>query len=146
MDAHVKICEELFSASRTEFKHLESLLNNLIYESVWKDNRRRMAERLPTLEIPTSIRVTIRSSLSVTLPWHPMRLARGWSVEHWNEEPGAAWMGRFSEIYDKVMAESNAPRDLGVLIIGDDDSGIGWRKYVPLTIKGLEEGMSQLSK
>ena len=49
MDAHVKICEELFSATRTEFKHLESFyFHNFIYESVWKDNRRRMNERLPT--------------------------------------------------------------------------------------------------
>ena len=52
MDAHVKICEELFSATRTEFKHLESFyFHNFIYESVWKDNRRRMAERLPTFDI-----------------------------------------------------------------------------------------------
>ena len=52
MDSHVKVYEELFSASRTEFKHLESFyFHNFIYESVWKDNRRRMSERLSTLDI-----------------------------------------------------------------------------------------------
>ena len=52
MDSHVKVCEELFSASRTEFKHLESFyFHNFVYESVWKDNRRRMSERLSTLDI-----------------------------------------------------------------------------------------------
>ena len=52
MDAHVKVCEELFSATRTEFKHLESYyFHNFIYESVWKDNRRRLNERIPTWQI-----------------------------------------------------------------------------------------------
>ncbi|MEM6709490.1 MAG: VWA domain-containing protein, partial [Pseudomonadota bacterium] len=52
MDAHVKVCEELFSASRTEFKHIESFyFHNFIYDSVWKDNRRRMNERIPTTEV-----------------------------------------------------------------------------------------------
>ena len=149
MDAHVKICEELFSASRTEFKHLESFyFHNFIYESVWKDNRRRMAERLPTLEILNKYSQDYKVVFVGDATMAPYEITHaGGSVEHWNEEPGAAWMGRFSEIYDKVIWLNPTPQETweyssSVMMTQEL---VGGNMY-PLTIKGLEEGMSQLSK
>jgi uncharacterized protein with von Willebrand factor type A (vWA) domain len=149
MDAHVKICEELFSASRTEFKHLESFyFHNFIYESVWKDNRRRMAERLPTLEILNKYSGDYKVVFVGDATMAPYEITHaGGSVEHWNEEPGAAWMGRFSEIYDKVIWLNPTPQETweyssSVMMTQDLVGG----KMYPLTIKGLEEGMSELSK
>ena len=149
MDAHVKICEELFSASRTEFKHLESFyFHNFIYESVWKDNRRRMAERLPTLEILNKYSGDYKVVFVGDATMAPYEITHaGGSVEHWNEEPGAAWMGRFSEIYDKVIWLNPTPQETweyssSVMMTQEL---VGGNMY-PLTIKGLEEGMSQLSK
>ena len=149
MDAHVKICEELFSASRTELKHLESFyFHNFIYESVWKDNRRRMAERLPTLEILNKYSHDYKVVFVGDATMAPYEITHaGGSVEHWNEEPGAAWMGRFSEIYDKVIWLNPTPQETweyssSVMMTQEL---VGGNMY-PLTIKGLEEGMSQLSK
>ena len=149
MDAHVKICEELFSATRTEFKHLESFyFHNFIYESVWKDNRRRMAERLPTLEILNKYSHDYKVVFVGDATMAPYEITHaGGSVEHWNEEPGAAWMGRFSEIYDKVIWLNPTPQETweyssSVMMTQEL---VGGNMY-PLTIKGLEEGMSQLSK
>ena len=149
MDAHVKICEELFSASRMEFKHLESYyFHNFIYESVWKDNRRRMAERLPTLEILNKYSGDYKVVFVGDATMAPYEITHaGGSVEHWNEEPGSAWMGRFSEIYDKVIWLNPTPQETweyssSVMMTQEL---VGGNMY-PLTIKGLEEGMSQLSK
>ena len=149
MEAHVKICEELFSASRTEFKHLESFyFHNFIYESVWKDNRRRMAERLSTLEILNKYSHDYKVVFVGDATMAPYEITHaGGSVEHWNEEPGAAWMGRFSEIYDKVIWLNPTPQETweyssSVMMTQEL---VGGNMY-PLTIKGLEEGMSQLSK
>ncbi|MAI16460.1 MAG: hypothetical protein CMP94_03640 [Gammaproteobacteria bacterium] len=149
MDAHVKICEELFSASRTEFKHLESFyFHNFIYESVWKDNRRRMAERLPTLEILNKYSGDYKVVFVGDATMAPYEITHaGGSVEHWNEEPGAAWMGRFGEIYDKVIWLNPTPQETWEYSssVTMTQELVGGNMY-PLTIKGLEEGMSQLSK
>ena len=149
MDSHVKVGEELFSASRTEFKHLESFyFHNFIYESVWKDNRRRMSERLSTLEILNKYSHDYKVVFVGDATMAPYEITHaGGSVEHWNEEPGAAWMERFSEIYDKVIWLNPTPQETweyssSVMMTQEL---IGGNMY-PLTIKGLEEGMGQLSK
>jgi|TARA_A200000159_G_scaffold164129_1_gene192592 uncharacterized protein with von Willebrand factor type A (vWA) domain len=149
MDSHVKVCEELFSASRTEFKHLESFyFHNFVYESVWKDNRRRMSERLSTLEILNKYSQDYKVVFVGDATMAPYEITHaGGSVEHWNEEPGAAWMERFSEIYDKVIWLNPTPQETweyssSVMMTQEL---VGGNMY-PLTIKGLEEGMSQLSK
>ena len=149
MDSHVKVCEELFSASRTEFKHMESFyFHNFIYESVWKDNRRRMSERLSTLDILNKYSHDYKVVFVGDATMAPYEITHaGGSVEHWNEEPGAAWMERFGEIYDKVIWLNPTPQETweyssSVMMIQDL---VGGNMY-PLTIKGLEEGMSQLSK
>ena len=149
MDSHVKVCEELFSASRTEFKHLESFyFHNFVYESVWKDNRRRMSERLSTLEILNKYSQDYKVVFVGDATMAPYEITHaGGSVEHWNEEPGAAWMERFSEIYDKVIWLNPTPQETweyssSVMMTQELVGG----KMYPLTIKGLEEGMRQLSK
>ena len=149
MDSHVKVCEELFSASRTEFKHLESFyFHNFIYESVWKDNRRRMSERLSTLDILNKYSHDYKVVFVGDATMAPYEITHaGGSVEHWNEEPGAAWMQRFDEIYDKVIWLNPTPQETweyssSVMMTQEL---VGGNMY-PLTIKGLEEGMGELSK
>src|SRR5210317_2125115 len=149
MDPHVKVCEELFSAARTEFKHMEYFyFHNFIYESVWKDNRRRMAERLATWDVlhkyPSDYKVVFVGDATMA----PYEITHsGGSVEHWNEEPGAAWMERFGEIYDKVIWLNPTPQETweyssSVMMTQEL---VGGNMY-PLTLKGLEEGMAYLSK
>ena len=149
MDSHVKVCEELFSASRTEFKHLESFyFHNFVYESVWKDNRRRMSERLSTLDILNKYSHDYKVVFVGDATMAPYEITHaGGSVEHWNEEHGAAWKERFDEIYDKVIWLNPTPQETweyssSVMMTQDLVGG----KMYPLTIKGLEEGMSELSK
>ena len=149
MDSHVKVCEELFSASRTEFKHLESFyFHNFIYESVWKDNRRRMSERLSTLDILNKYSHDYKVVFVGDATMAPYEITHaGGSVEHWNEEPGAAWMERFDEIYDKIIWLNPTPQETweyssSVMMTQEL---VGGNMY-PLTIKGLEEGMGELSK
>ena len=149
MDAHVKICEELFSASRTEFKHIESFyFHNFIYESVWKDNRRRMAERMPTLEVLNKFSQDYKVVFVGDATMAPYEITHaGGSVEHWNEEPGAAWMEKFSTIYDKVIWLNPTPQETweyssSVMMTQELVGG----NMFPLTIKGLEEVMRNLSQ
>ena len=149
MDAHVKICEELFSATRTEFKHLESFyFHNFIYESVWKDNRRRMAERLPTFVIFNKYAHDYKVVFVGDATMAPYEITHaGGSVEHWNEEPGATWMERFDSVYDKLIWLNPTPQETweyssSVMMTQEL---VGGRMY-PLTVRGLEESMGELSK
>ena len=149
MDAHVKICEELFSATRTEFKHMESYyFHNFIYESVWKDNRRRMNERIPTWEILNKYGHDYKVVFVGDATMAPYEITHaGGSVEHWNEEPGAAWISRFTGIYDKLVWINPTPQETweyssSVAMTQDLVEG----QMYPLTIRGLEEGMNRLSK
>jgi uncharacterized protein len=149
MDAHVKICEELFSATRTEFKHIESFyFHNFIYESVWKDNRRRMSERIPTWEVLNKYSHDYKVVFVGDATMAPYEITHaGGSVEHWNEEPGAAWMERLGNIYDKLIWLNPTPQETweyssSVTMTQNLVDG----KMYPLTVRGLEEGMSELSK
>ncbi len=105
MDAHVKICEELFSASRTEFKHLEYFyFHNFPYESMWKDNKRRMTERIPTFDILNKYAHDYKVVFVGDATMAPYEITHvGGSVEHWNEETGAVWMKRFTSHFDKIV-------------------------------------------
>ncbi len=149
MDAHVKVCEELFSATRTEFKHLEFFyFHNFIYESVWKDNRRRMAERMPTFEVLNKYAHDYKVVFVGDATMAPYEITHaGGSVEHWNEEPGAAWMERFMRTYDKVVWINPTPQETWEYStsVGMTQELVGGQMF-PLTIRGLEEGMGALSK
>ncbi len=105
MDSHIKLCEELFSAAKTEFKNMEFFyFHNCLYESVWKDNRRRNVEKIPTWDVlnkfPHDYKVIFvgdatMSPYEITYP--------GGSVEHWNEEPGAIWVDRVTQQFESVV-------------------------------------------
>ena len=149
MDAHVKVCEELFSATRTEFKHMESFyFHNFIYESVWKDNRRRMNERLPTWGILNKYARDYKVVFVGDATMAPYEITHsGGSVEHWNEEPGAVWIDRFTEAYDKMVWINPTPQETWEYStsVGMTQELVDGRMF-PLTIRGLEEGMNYLSK
>lgn len=149
MDAHVKVCEELFSATRTEFKHLDSFyFHNFIYESVWKDNRRRMGERIPTWEILNKYAQDYKVVFVGDATMAPYEITHaGGSVEHWNEEPGAQWMNRFGELYEKLVWINPTPQETWEYStsVSMTQELVGGNMY-PLTIRGLEESMNQLSK
>mgnify|MGYP000613285858 CR=1 FL=1 len=149
MDPHVKMCEELFSAARTEFKHLEYFyFHNFIYESVWKDNRRRFDERVGLLELINKYSADYKLIFVGDASMAPYEITgAGGSVEHWNEEPGEAWIRRMLKVYSKACwinpePEANWRHTQSTHIIRQimDD-----RMY-PLTVKGLEEAMSALTR
>jgi uncharacterized protein len=149
MDSHIKVCEELFSATRTEFKHMESFyFHNFIYESVWKDNRRRMNERLPTWEILNKYQQDYKVVFVGDATMAPYEITHaGGSVEHWNEEPGALWMMRFADFFPKLVWINPTPQETweystSVAMTRDLVNG----QMYPLTIRGLEESMNFLSK
>jgi len=149
MDPHVKVCEELFSAARTEFKHLEYFyFHNFIYESVWKNNVRRFNERTATLDLmhkyAHDYKVVFVGDASMS-PYEIMQ--PGGSVEHWNEESGELWMRRLRETYEKCIWINPVPEDeweytQSIAITRQLMEG----KMYPLTLRGLEDGMSFLSK
>ena len=147
MDSHIKLCEELFSAAKTEFKNMEFFyFHNCLYESVWKDNRRRTVEKMPTWDVlhkyPKDYKVIFvgdatMSPYEITYP--------GGSVEHWNEEAGAIWMDRVAQIYDSVVwlnptgeRHWDYTPSIGVIRQLMND-----RMY-PLTIEGLDKAMREL--
>ncbi|MFP6807385.1 MAG: VWA domain-containing protein [Pseudomonadales bacterium] len=149
MDAHVKVCEELFSAARSEFKHLETFyFHNFIYDGVWKEHNRRMSERIDTFDIlhkyPHDYKVIFVGDATMA----PYEITHsGGSVEHWNEEAGAIWMQRMMDTFDKVIWINPTPLDtweystsvaLAKKMVDD--------QMFPLTIRGIENGMNFLSK
>jgi len=147
MESHVRVCEELFSAARGEFKHLEYFyFHNFIYESVWKDGRRRHGERTPTLEIlrtyPPDYRVIFVGDASMS-PYEIMQ--PGGSIEHWNDEAGAVWMQRITQRFPKHAWLNPEPEDRWEYIasIGITRQLLEDRMF-PLTIAGLDRGIKAL--
>ncbi|MBY0566419.1 MAG: VWA domain-containing protein [Hyphomonadaceae bacterium] len=150
MDSHIKLCEELFSAARTEFKSLEFFyFHNCLYESVWKDNRRRHDEKTLTWDVlhkfPSDYRIVFvgdatMSPYEVTYP--------GGSVEHWNEEPGAVWLQRFVNVYERLVWLNPTPQahwghTPSIQLIREI---VGEQRMFPLTIEGLDGAMRELSR
>lgn len=149
MDAHVKMCEELFSAARTEFRHLEFFyFHNCIYEGVWKDNRRRHAEKTPTWEVLNKYPADWRAIFVGDATMSPYEITMpGGSVEHWNEEAGAVWLKRATQQWDRVAWLNPAPeRYWGYSpSVGLIRELVDERMY-PLTLEGLETAMRALAK
>ena len=149
MDAHVRVCEELFSAARSEFKHLETYyFHNFIYDGVWKEHRRRMNERIDTFDILHKYAHDYKVIFVSDATMAPYEITHsGGSVEHWNEEAGAIWMQRLMDTYDKVIWINPTPHDtweystsvaLAKKLVDD--------QMYPLTIRGIEDGMNFLTK
>lgn len=147
MDDHVRICEEMFSAARSEFKHLEYFyFHNFIYESLWKDNRRRHSEKTSTLDLTHKYGSDYKLVFVGDATMSPYEIVyAGGSVEHWNEEPGAIWIKRLLHTYPKAIWLNPEPQarwdytpsiKLTRELMAD-------RMY-PLTIAGLDEGIKAL--
>ncbi len=147
MDWHVEKAEELFSAARLEFKHLEHFyFHNCPYERVWKENRRRHDEVTSTLDVirtyPSDYRVVFVGDASMS-PYEI--LMPGGSVEHWNEEPGQAWMERLLGHFPKAVWLNPLPeKHWGYThSIGLVRGLVGGRMF-PLTLEGIDRAMREL--
>ena len=149
MDPHIRVCEELFSACKTEFKNLEYFyFHNFVYETVWKDNRRRQNERMLTEDIIHKYSADYKIIFVGDATMAPYEITNpGGSIEHWNEDSGALWMKRLVDVYEKVIWLNPVPKEhweysssveLTRSLIEDN--------MFPLTIRGLEESMAFLSK
>jgi uncharacterized protein with von Willebrand factor type A (vWA) domain len=150
MDSHVKLCEELFSAAKTEFKHMDFFyFHNCLYESVWKDNRRRHDEKTSTWDVlhkfPHDYRIVFVGDGTMS----PYEITySGGSVEHWNEEPGAAWLQRVGQIYERVVwlnptPEAHWGHTPSIQLIREI---IGEHRMFPMTLAGLDGAMRELSR
>ncbi|QAY79349.1 VWA domain-containing protein [Sphingosinicella sp. BN140058] len=105
MDPHIRICEELFSAATSEFKNLEFFyFHNCVYESVWKDNRRRFSERTPTWDVLHKFGHDYKLVFVGDASMSPYEISHpGGSVEHYNEEAGATWLQRMVTTYPSAV-------------------------------------------
>jgi uncharacterized protein with von Willebrand factor type A (vWA) domain len=147
MDDHIKATEELFSATRTEFKHMEHFyFHNCIYEKVWKENRRRFTAVTPTWDLlhtyPHDYKVVIVGDAAMS----PYEIsAQGGSVEHYNDEPGATWLERVTRTYPACVWLNPTPEAYWDLThsISMVKQLMGGRMY-PLTLEGLDKAMREL--
>jgi uncharacterized protein len=149
MDPHVKVMEELFSAARTEFKHLEYFyFHNCPYEAMWKDNKRRWSERTPTFDVlhkfPHDYKLLFVGDASMS-PYE-INYAGG-SVEHWNEEAGEVWMQRLTGVYHSAawlnpIPEQHWTHSQSIQMM----KGLMDGRMFPLTLDGLDRAMRELSR
>jgi uncharacterized protein with von Willebrand factor type A (vWA) domain len=149
MDSYVRTCEELFSAVRTEFKHLEYYyFHNMLYEYVWKDNKLRHTERISTYDLlhkySSDYKVIIVGDASMA----PYEITYpGGAIEYHNEEPGAVWIKRLTDTYEKLLWLNPVHKEYweytpSIRMINELVEG----QMYPLTLHGLEEAMSFLSR
>ena len=149
MDDHIAACEELFSAARSEFKHLEHFyFHNCVYEGVWKDNRRRHGERMPTWEVIHTYGADYKLIFVGDATMSPYEIARpGGSVEHWNEEAGATWLERMLNTWSRAVWLNPLPEEHwayapSLQIIRQ----LFGNRMFPLSPDGLERAMRALSR
>ena len=149
MDPYIRICEELFSAARAEFKHLEYFyFHNFIYETVWRDNNLRANVRIPTAQVMHTYSADHKLVFVGDATMSPYEImAVGGSVEHWNEEAGATWMARLMAIYPYAVWLNPQPEEFWGHIpsIGMAKELLSDQMY-PLTIEGLDRAMKALKK
>ncbi len=149
MDDHIERVEELFSASKSEFKNMEFYyFHNCVYDYLWKNNRRRHSERFPTWDVlrkyPPDTRVLFVGDATMS-PYEV--LAPGGSVEYNNDEAGAAWLARFTSAFPKFAWLNPEPENLwpyrqSIAVIRQ----IMNNRMFPITLEGLERAMRLLSK
>ena len=149
MDDHVRVCEELFSAARSEFKHLEYYyFHNFLYESVWKDNRRRHAERIPTTEVLKRYGADYRVIIVGDATMSPYEITYpGGSVEHWNDEPGHVWLRRLLSAYPHAVWLNPEPqRRWAYTPSAQITRELMHERMYPLTLAGLDEAIRGLRR
>jgi hypothetical protein len=148
MDPHVKVVEELFSAARAEFKHLEHwYFHNCLYEGVWRDNRRRWDAQTPTAEVLRTYGEDYRCIFVGDASMSPYEIVQpGGASEHWNAEAGATWLTRAVQQWPATLWINPVPeryweytQSIGMIrqLVGPD-------RMVPMTLEGIERGMRLL--
>lgn len=148
MDPHIKLVEELFSAARAEFKHMEYFyFHNCLYEGVWKDNARRWNAQIPTHEILRTYGADYKCIFVGDASMSPYEIAyRGGANEHWNAETGEVWLRR---------ARAQWPTNLWINPLAENQWGytqsVGMIReifedtMVPMTLEGISRGMRTLT-
>ncbi|MES0882638.1 vWA domain-containing protein [Roseibium sp. SCP14] len=149
MDDHIRVCEELFSAARSEFKVMEHFyFHNCLYEFVWKENRRRHTERIPTMDVlhkyPADYKIIFVGDASMS----PYEIAyRGGSVEHWNEEAGETWMKRITGLYKSAVWLNPVRQEHwhythSIKMLNE----LMENRMFPMTVEGLTDAMKELAR
>ncbi|MBY6089945.1 vWA domain-containing protein [Maritimibacter alkaliphilus] len=149
MDPHIKVMEELFSAARAEFKHLEYYyFHNCLYEGVWRDNHRRWQEQTPTWEVLRTYGSDYKCIFIGDASMSPYEVAYpGGANEHWNPEAGQVWLERAREQWPAHLWINPVPEKYwgytqSITMIRE----IFEERMVPMTLQGLEAGMRELTK
>jgi len=149
MDDHIKVCEELFSAAKSEFKHLEYFyFHNCIYDYVWKDNRRRHGERFPLWDVMHKYGEDYKVVVVGDATMSPYEILQpGGSVEYSNEEAGAVWLQRMLDTWPRAVWLNPEPERLwdyrhSIELVRT----IFNSRMFPLTLSGLESAMRELNK
>ncbi|MGE0748761.1 MAG: VWA domain-containing protein [Rhodospirillales bacterium] len=149
MDSHIRLSEELFSAARTEFKHLEYFyFHNCLYERVWRDNRRGYSEHTDTWQVLNTYGPDYKVIFVGDATMSPYEITEvGGSIEHWNEEPGELWLHRMTTAFpDTVWLNPVEParwfHSPSVRLIHQAMEG----RMFPLTLEGLDGAMKVLRK
>jgi uncharacterized protein with von Willebrand factor type A (vWA) domain len=149
MDRHVRQVEELFSAARSEFRHLEHYyFHNCLYETVWRENRRRWDAGLSTAELTRTFGPDYRCVFVGDATMSPYEITHpGGANEHWNEEPGAVWLSRALAAWPRALWINPVPeerwaRDPSIGMIARIMEG----RMVPMTLAGLDTGIRQLAR
>lgn len=149
MDDYIQACEQLFSAARSEFKHLQFFyFHNCLYESVWTDNRRRHQQGLSVIDLLHTYGSDYRVIFVGDATMGPYEIAYpGGSVEHWNEEPGQVWMERVVQQYPHAVWLNPQPQSRWTYYpsIAMMAQIMGQRMY-PLTLQGMKEAIQTLQK
>jgi uncharacterized protein len=149
MDDHIRICEELFSAARGEFKHLEHFyFHNFLYESVWKDNRRRFGAVTPVTQILRTYGHDYRVIFVGDATMSPYEITQpGGSVEHWNKEAGSVWMGRMTATYPRlVWLNPEDPSRWEYTASVRITRELVNERMFPVTIQGLDSAIAALRR
>jgi hypothetical protein len=148
MDDHVRLCEELFSAARGEFKRLEHFyFHNFVYESLWRDNRRRFSERVPTVSLLQKFAADYRLILVGDATMSPYEILQpGGSIEHWNEEAGRVWIERLRAAWPRHVWLNPEPEDRweyapSIKLTRE----LIENRMFPLTLRGIDEAMRTLT-
>lgn len=147
MDDHIRECEELFSAARHEFKHMEYFyFHNCLYETVWKDNNRRYSDRLLTMEVLNKYNKDYRVIVVGDASMSPYEITyQGGSVEHYNDEPGLVWLQRLRKQFPHIVWLNPVPKEhwgytQSIKMLEQLFEG----EMFPLTIAGLTDAMKKL--
>lgn len=149
MDPHVKIVEELFSAAKAEFKHMEHFyFHNCLYEGVWKDNRRRWDEQTPTWDILRTYGPDYKCIFVGDASMSPYEIAfAGGANEHWNQEAGQTWLERARDQWSNHIWINPVPEKYWgyTQSIGMIQQIFGADRMVPMTLDGIAKGMKAMT-